>query len=282
MTDTLRTKRLFGDMKLLRKDPVKDVDVYVDENNMLNWYFLIHGEKKSVYEGGEYIGEIMYPNNYPRSPPDFKMLTPSGRFAPGSKICLSNSTYHANEWSPEWTISGTIRAFLSIFNSDDTTGISHITTFEKSEKVKKEVIEDRKKFAKSSISYNKKKNADLYANILENKIEPMTEKEEKKAKKEFSKKEKTEKKAKKEDANDENEVCEVIIKKVGAQESKKTAPKPKKTVESDDSDNEEQKKPAKKKKVEETAEPTKKINLKKKSTKKAKKIVDSDESETDE
>eukprot|EP00438_Fugacium_kawagutii_P010212 Skav234244 [mRNA] locus=scaffold1464:541399:546763:- [translate_table: standard] len=56
-----------------------------------------HGE-------GIYTGRIVLPVNYPLAPPSITLLTPSGRWEVGKKICLSNTNYHAELWQPAWGI----------------------------------------------------------------------------------------------------------------------------------------------------------------------------------
>lgn len=137
-------RRLQNEVKLLEKDPVDYIDTYPDENNMFIWYFLVRGQEKSDYEGGCYIGKIMLSQGYPKTPVDFMMLTPNGRFSANNKICLTNSGYHAEQWTPMWNMGVILRAFLSIMLADDTTGISHI----------KESSPERKQKAKDSFNYN--------------------------------------------------------------------------------------------------------------------------------
>jgi ubiquitin-protein ligase len=101
------------------------------------------------YEGGYYIGKIVLPSTYPTDPGNFYMLTPQGRFKPSGKnndekICLTNSGYHKESWTPMWNIKNMVIAFVSIFQSDDTTGISHI----------KQSPQERKEMAKNSMKYN--------------------------------------------------------------------------------------------------------------------------------
>lgn len=143
--DKLCVKRLIQDVKLIRKDPLEYIDVVPDATNMLIWYFLIKGPNDSVYEGGYYIGVLEYPSNYPLKPPSYIMLTPSGRFTVGTKICLSNSGFHANEWDSTWTVYATLNAFLSIMMDNTVHGVSHITMSD----------QERIKFAKGSVGYNK-------------------------------------------------------------------------------------------------------------------------------
>ena len=59
---------------------------------------MLEGGKGTEYEGGVYHGIMQFPPAYPYRPPSLQMLTPSGRFAVGQKICLSNTDYHAETW----------------------------------------------------------------------------------------------------------------------------------------------------------------------------------------
>jgi ubiquitin-protein ligase len=153
----LTKNRILGDIRLLTNESVENIKVYYFEHNMFEYFFLINGLSDD-YEGGEYIGKITFDNEYPKTPPEFYMLTPSGRFEEGKKICLSNSKFHKNEWNPLWTIHAILRGFLSIFVEDKDSGISHMKT-------SKEI---RKQLAKKSIKWNEeygKRNNDIY-NIL--------------------------------------------------------------------------------------------------------------------
>ncbi len=145
-------KRLMGDVKMLMREPLEYIEAVPDEKDMLTWYFLIKGPEFSDYKEGYYIGKIMHDPDYPFKPPNFMMLTPSGRFIPDHEICLSNSGYHKDEWSAMWNIKTILAGFLSIMLDDVEHGISHI----------RGTPEDREKMAKDSIEYNRSK----YPNIV--------------------------------------------------------------------------------------------------------------------
>lgn len=151
MSTRITQRRLMNDIKIIKKDPNEYIDVVVIDDNLFEWYFLVKGPEYSIYNGGYYIGKIMLPKEYPMKPPDFMMLTPSGRFLINKKICLSNSGYHSNEWSSMWTIQKILIGFLSIMVSDDDQGISHIHRPK----------EERIKLAKESIEYNREHHKDI-------------------------------------------------------------------------------------------------------------------------
>ena len=145
-------KRLKGDWKLLKKSSLMYIDAYPNSKDILTWYFLLIGPDDSDYKGGQYIGKIIHSPNYPLTPPDFMMLTPNGRFAVNKKICLTNSGYHSDEWSPTWTIKAILQGFLSIMLADVDNGISHI----------RESKQTRKRYALESIQFNVKNLNDIY------------------------------------------------------------------------------------------------------------------------
>lgn len=68
------------------------------------WHFSFSGVPGSPYEGGIYHGRFLLPQGYPRLAPRVQMLTPSGRFACRSDICLSASNYHQDSWSTHWSL----------------------------------------------------------------------------------------------------------------------------------------------------------------------------------
>ena len=49
------------------------------------------------------------------------MLTPSGRFEPGARICLSISDYHPESWNPLWGVSMILLGLQSFFYESATT-----------------------------------------------------------------------------------------------------------------------------------------------------------------
>lgn len=158
MASIIQKKRLANEVKLLTTQPLHYCTAYPDESNQLIWYFMIKGQKKTDYHteeeggGGEYIGKIVHSPKYPAEPPDYYMLTPSGRYNIGSKICLTNSSYHKGDWSSTWNILSILIAFYSIWLDDKEHGISHIT----------DTPSNRKKMASESIAYNLKNNKAIY------------------------------------------------------------------------------------------------------------------------
>ena len=149
---SLTKRRLEGEVRNLEKNREAYYQVVQDTNDIFLFYFCYHNDdKKSPYYGGYYIGKIVLPKDYPKNPGDFYTLTPSGRFEENKKICLTNSGYHKENWTAMWNISNMVVGFVSIFTSDDTSGISHI----------KKSPTERKDLAAKSVGYNLSHHKDI-------------------------------------------------------------------------------------------------------------------------
>ena len=139
-------KRIANDMKLLRKNEIELIDSHLDDKDIFTLYFMIKGAPATHYEGGNYIGKLMIPKTYPQSAPDIMMLTPSGRYNINLKICLSNSGYHNETWTPMWNFKTILMGFISNMSDDKDMGLNHIKTTK----------EERNRLAKQSFDYNVK------------------------------------------------------------------------------------------------------------------------------
>ena len=96
-------KRLTNEYKDIHENPIPNISAKVSENfaimkilknspfqpdpeNILVCHYCIKGPKDSVYEGGYYYGKVKFPVDFPFKPPEYYMMTPSGRFDPGKSI----------------------------------------------------------------------------------------------------------------------------------------------------------------------------------------------------
>ncbi|AQK82836.1 Ubiquitin-conjugating enzyme E2 34 [Zea mays] len=110
-------KRLQKEYHALCKEPPPQVVARPLPNDILEWrvygnvkvlYFwgitpslnlidyVLEGSKGTPFEGGYYYGKLKFPPDYPFKPPSISMTTPSGRFAPHKRICLSMSDCNSN------------------------------------------------------------------------------------------------------------------------------------------------------------------------------------------
>ncbi|RYG54643.1 hypothetical protein EON66_06865 [archaeon] len=79
---------------------VYDLQAKPKENDILQFHYVLEGPPGTPFAGGYYHGILRFPPQYPLKPPSVMMYTPSGRFSPGSRICLSMSDFHPEVCDP--------------------------------------------------------------------------------------------------------------------------------------------------------------------------------------
>ena len=96
--------------------PVSDADLH-------EWHFTLLGPPApSPYASGLYHGRITLPATYPLKPPNFRFLTPSGRFEVNREICLSISGFHEETWMPAWGVRTALTALRSFMAEQGSAG----------------------------------------------------------------------------------------------------------------------------------------------------------------
>lgn len=134
MATPLCTKRLTRELHALRKNPIKSPNIVAvpNESNILEWHYVIEGNAETPYEGGFYHGKLLFPKEYPYKPPSVIMLTPSGRFKPNRRLCLSMSDFHPESWNPMWSISTILTGLYSfMIETNPTLGSIETTAAQK-------------------------------------------------------------------------------------------------------------------------------------------------------
>lgn len=95
----------------------------VSDSDLHEWHFTILGPPApSPYAGGMYHGRISLPATYPLKPPNFRFLTPSGRFEVNREICLSISGFHEETWMPAWGVRTALTALRSFMAEKGSAG----------------------------------------------------------------------------------------------------------------------------------------------------------------
>lgn len=103
----------------LSVSPSPDYHAEPLEDNIFEWHFTIRGPSApSAYAGGIYHGRIILPPQYPLRPPNFRFLTPTGRFEVNREICLSISGHHEETWQPAWGVRTALVAIRSFMDTD--------------------------------------------------------------------------------------------------------------------------------------------------------------------
>lgn len=108
-------KRILSELKELQSSPSPDFTAAPLEDNLFEWHFTLAGPVDTPFHGGRYHGRIILPADYPFKPPSIMLLTPSGRFEVGKKICLTITGYHPEFWQPAWGIRTAMVAIISFF-----------------------------------------------------------------------------------------------------------------------------------------------------------------------
>mmetsp|Transcript_5507 Transcript_5507/g.10350 ORF Transcript_5507/g.10350 Transcript_5507/m.10350 type:complete len:372 (+) Transcript_5507:382-1497(+) len=139
-------RRIMADVRELARDPSDQYAAQPLEENMFEWHFAIRGPEGTDFEGGVYHGRILLPSDYPFKPPNIMLLTPNGRWELNTKICLSISAYHPEEWQPAWGIRTILEALVSFMTApaEGSVGALEYTP------------EERRKLAKESQNYTHK------------------------------------------------------------------------------------------------------------------------------
>lgn len=120
-------KRLTREYQNIQKDPPPYIVAHPSESNILEWHYILTGAPNTPYDGGQYWGSLVFPPDYPFAPPAIRMHTPSGRFRPSERLCLSISDFHPKSFNPAWSVATILNGLLSFMNSEEMTAgsISH-------------------------------------------------------------------------------------------------------------------------------------------------------------
>eukprot|EP00002_Diphylleia_rotans_P016465 TRINITY_DN3200_c0_g1_i1.p1 TRINITY_DN3200_c0_g1~~TRINITY_DN3200_c0_g1_i1.p1 ORF type:complete len:258 (-),score=55.42 TRINITY_DN3200_c0_g1_i1:253-1026(-) len=138
------TKRLMKEYKKLLKEPVPNILAKPNiDVNIFEWYYILVGPTGSHYEGGYYFGKLTFPHEYPFKPPSIIMITPNGRFATNTRLCLSMSDFHPETWNCLWSV-GSILTGLQSFMLEETPTHGSIQCS----------VEERRRFASESLQHN--------------------------------------------------------------------------------------------------------------------------------
>jgi ubiquitin-conjugating enzyme E2 Z len=107
-------KRLLSDVKAIMKNPLTENGIYYihDDTDMMKGYAMVVGPEDTPYFGGFYFFKIVYPTDYPHTPPKVTYHTNGDniRFNPNlykcGKVCISIlNTWRGEQWTSCQTIS---------------------------------------------------------------------------------------------------------------------------------------------------------------------------------
>jgi len=116
-------QRLLRDVKQIIKNPLTENGIYYvhDDVDMLKGYAMIVGPEDTPYFGGYYFFKLLYPADYPHSPPKVTYCTNGKniRFNPNlytcGKVCVSLlNTWHGDQWTSCQTISSVLLTICTL------------------------------------------------------------------------------------------------------------------------------------------------------------------------
>ena len=121
--------RLKKDIADIMRNPLTDNGIYYvhDESNFLKGYALMCGPSDTPYEYGFYFFKILFPDNYPISPPKLTFCNydtrSNTRFNPNlyrsGKVCISIlNTWRGEGWTSCLTLRTVLISVLSVFNKN--------------------------------------------------------------------------------------------------------------------------------------------------------------------
>ncbi|KAF9228006.1 UBC-like protein [Gyrodon lividus] len=108
-------KRIMQEARELANDPCTDYHAAPLEDDIFEWHCTMRGPSGTEFEGGLYHFRILLPAEYPFRPPSLMILTPNGRFELNTKICISFTNYHEEEWQPAWGVRTAILGLQGFF-----------------------------------------------------------------------------------------------------------------------------------------------------------------------
>ena len=120
------------------------MDVVLNEDDILDWHFLIHGREGTPYKDGVYHGRLVFPPTFPFGPPKILFLTPNGRFKVNERICFSLSDFHPEEWKPAYSVTAVLRGVYDYMHETTDTIGSIVAT-----------DSERRRLARDSMIYNR-------------------------------------------------------------------------------------------------------------------------------
>ncbi|RPA71654.1 UBC-like protein [Ascobolus immersus RN42] len=121
MATRAASKRLAKEYAAIRASPPPYITAHPTDSNILEWHYILTGPPQTPYEGGQYWGTLIFPPDYPFKPPSIQMITPSGRFQPSTRLCLSISDFHPKSFNPAWSVATILIGLLSFMTGEEMT-----------------------------------------------------------------------------------------------------------------------------------------------------------------
>lgn len=126
-SSNISKQRIMAEAKKLRQEKLSYLAAAPLEDDIYTWHFTFQGPENTDFHEGIYHGQILLPYEYPFKPPDIVFMNKNGRFETNTKICLTITQYHPEEWNSAWTIRTMLEAVVSLF-AENIQGIGALTS----------------------------------------------------------------------------------------------------------------------------------------------------------
>ena len=166
------TKRLKRDLNLILTEPIPSIHVLPNEDDILDWHFVIQGRVNTPYENGMYYGRLVFPPNFPFGPPKILFLTPNGRFKVNGRMGFSLSDLHPEEWKPAYSATAVLRGVYDFMHETTET----IGSIETNDCVRKQLAIDSKRYNNNNDTF-RRMFPDLFDNEMVEDAFPVNESE---------------------------------------------------------------------------------------------------------
>ena len=72
----LANKRILNELKRVESDPPEGIAVAPEETNIKKWTGYVFGPEDTIWEGGSFYFEMIFPEEYPNKPPTIYFKPP--------------------------------------------------------------------------------------------------------------------------------------------------------------------------------------------------------------
>ena len=147
-------KKIRAEFEQINRSPNPNIGVTVgleDENDIFRWRATLSGPKDSSYKGGVFILDIIFPENYPKHPPEVCFRTPIYHVnvnpmksnmkgaEPLGHVCIST----LNWWKPEYNMNEVLTNIFGLFymaNPDSPYGLDRAKEFKENRPLYEEKV----------------------------------------------------------------------------------------------------------------------------------------------
>jgi ubiquitin-conjugating enzyme E2 G1 len=150
----MAVRRLMSELKEINKDPNYFFSVLPNEDNFMEWSFIMIGPPDTFYEGGIFEGILNFPKEYPNHPPKLKFITNiyHPNIYQNGNVCISILHEGVDEyeyesvnerWNPSQSVNTILLSILSILgcpNFDSPANIDASLEWKKSKDTYKKKI----------------------------------------------------------------------------------------------------------------------------------------------